>query len=83
MEETKSIKHCRKRAVKAAQGDQAVTRVNIEHEKGNANAEPVDFGRRLTSQGQDPGPGERTQRAKEALREPNCVAHRFLSNFHG
>src|SRR5208282_2184390 len=38
---------------------QAVTRVNVEQASKRAmRTQPVDFGRRLASRGQDPGPGK-------------------------
>ena len=72
MEETKSIKHCRKRAARAAQGvTQAVTRVNIEQASKRAmrTPSPLSLGEGWHPEGKTLVQGYRTQRAKQAPRE--------------
>jgi hypothetical protein len=71
MEETKSIKHRRKRAVRAAQGDQAVTRVNVEQASKRAmrTPSPLILGEGWHPEGKTLVHGKRTQRAKQAQRE--------------
>ena len=72
MEETKSIKHCRKRAALSSSGSaQAVTRVNIEQasKKAMRTPNPLILGEGWHPEGKTLVQGERTDRAQEALKE--------------
>ncbi len=73
MEETKSIKHIRKRAVLSSSGSvQAVTRVNVEQASKGAmrTPSPLILGEGWHSEGKSLVRGERTPRAKQAQGSP-------------
>jgi hypothetical protein len=79
MEETKSIKHYRKKGCESSSGSvQAVTRVNVEQASKRAmrTPSPLRLGEGWHPKGKTLVQGQRTQRAQEALRESAGVVTR-------